>query len=64
MPHVPADELRRIAADIIVMDIKPSEDPARFVEEVEALCARITASPPVEHCDGVTLPGDRAAGGC
>ena len=43
------------------MDIKPFVDPARFAEEVEALCARITASPPAEDCDGVTLPGDRAA---
>ena len=46
---------------MIVIDIAPFMDPARFVEEVEALCQRITTSPPAEDCGPVTLPGDRAA---
>jgi uncharacterized oxidoreductase len=46
---------------VIVIDIAPFIEPARFVEEVEALCARITASPPAEGVDAVLLPGDRAA---
>ena len=45
---------------IIVIDIAPFVDPARFVEEVEALSARIAASPPAEGHDAVLLPGDRA----
>jgi LDH2 family malate/lactate/ureidoglycolate dehydrogenase len=45
---------------IIVIDIAPFVDPERFVEEVEALCARIAASPPAQGHDAVLLPGDRA----
>jgi LDH2 family malate/lactate/ureidoglycolate dehydrogenase len=46
---------------VIAIDIAPFVEPARFIEEVEALCARIVASPPAEGCDAVLLPGDRAA---
>ena len=45
---------------IIVIDVAPFVEPARFVEEVEALCTRVATSPPAEGCEAVLLPGDRA----
>jgi LDH2 family malate/lactate/ureidoglycolate dehydrogenase len=46
---------------IIVIDIPPFVEPARFTEEINALCARIVASPPADGVASVLLPGDRAA---
>ena len=45
---------------IVVIDIKPFVDPARFVDEIEALCARIAGSPPADGVEAVLLPGDQA----
>jgi LDH2 family malate/lactate/ureidoglycolate dehydrogenase len=45
---------------IIVIDIRPFVSQERFKDEVDALCARILASPPAEGVEAVLLPGDQA----
>jgi LDH2 family malate/lactate/ureidoglycolate dehydrogenase len=46
---------------MMAIDIAAFVDREGFAAEVDALCARITASPPADGVERVLLPGDRAA---